>query len=86
MANKNINETSVPYKIDLTQIDGDGAFPCPSCGTMISPEDESEEVYKIINTKVIRDQLVELVVECGTCKTHIVLTGFETQMDGLAGR
>ncbi len=86
MANKNINETSVPYKIDLTKIEGDGAFPCPNCGALISPEDESEEVYKIVNTKVINDQLVELVVECCYCRTHIVLTGFETQTDGLAGR
>ena len=80
---QNINE---PYRVDLTKIDGDGSFPCPKCGTMISPEDETEEVYKIINTKVINDQLVELIIECGTCQTSIVLTGFETAVEGLASR
>ena len=81
MANKtmnNMNNTNVPHKIDLTKIDGDGSFPCPTCKTTISPEDESEQVYKIKNTKVINDQLVELVIECGNCGTSIVLTGFET--------
>jgi len=24
---------------DLTKIDGDGDFPCPRCGIVISPED-----------------------------------------------
>jgi predicted RNA-binding Zn-ribbon protein involved in translation (DUF1610 family) len=89
MANKtmnNMNNTKVPYKVDLTKIDGDGSFPCPKCGTSISPEDESEEVYKIINTKVINDQLVELVIECRTCGTSIVLTGFETAVEGLASK
>lgn len=86
MANKNISNANVPYKIDLTKIEGDGSFPCPKCGTSISPEDESEEVYKIINTKVINDQLVELVIECGTCGASIVLTGFETAMEGLASK
>jgi predicted RNA-binding Zn-ribbon protein involved in translation (DUF1610 family) len=52
MANKSMNKTNVSYKIDLTKIDGDGAFPCPKCGTMISPDDESEEIYKIINTEM----------------------------------
>ncbi|HLC00534.1 MAG TPA: hypothetical protein VJL33_04375 [Candidatus Bathyarchaeia archaeon] len=89
MANKSrnkMNNTNVPYKVDLSKIDGDGSFPCPSCRTTISPEDESEQVYKIINTKVINDQLVELIIECGTCGTSIVLTGFETAVEGLAGK
>jgi len=86
MANQNMNKTSVPYKVDLTRIDGDGAFPCPNCATMISPDGQSEEIYKIVNTKVNNDQLVELVIECGTCKARIVLTGFETAIEGLASR
>ncbi len=86
MANKSMNKTNVPYKVDLTKIDGDGSFPCPKCGASISPEDESEQVYKIINTKVVNDQLVELVIECGTCGTSIVLTGFETAIEDVANK
>ncbi len=82
MAN-NIIEKSEPYSVDLTKMDGDGSFPCPKCGTIISPEDESEETYRIINTKVINDQLVELVVECNSCGSAIRLTGFEAAMEGV---
>lgn len=86
MYNEGMNNTNIQHKIDLTKIDGDGSFPCPKCGTVISPEDESEEIYRIINTKVVDDQLVELVIECGTCKTHIVLAGFETAIEGLSSK
>ena len=66
----------VAYTIDLTKIDGDGAFPCPKCGTIISPEDESEEVYRVVETKVRDDELIELVLVCGNCRSTIKLTGF----------
>ncbi len=86
MAKNDVNNENMPFSIDLTAIDGDGSFLCPKCGTVISPEDESEEIYRIINTKVLNDQLVELIIECGTCKTKIVLTGFETAIEGVAGK
>ncbi len=72
------------YTIDLTQIEGDGSFACPRCGTMISPDDESEEVYTIVDTKVVNDELLELVISCGTCRTMVRVTGFQ-QTVGLAG-
>jgi len=84
MAKKDAAQKSVSYTIDLTKIEGDGSFPCPKCGTMISPEDESEEIYKIVNTKVVNDELVELVVMCGNCRSNIKLTGFQQTIEGLA--
>jgi predicted RNA-binding Zn-ribbon protein involved in translation (DUF1610 family) len=72
------------YMINLAEIEGEGTFACPKCGSMISPDDESEEVYKIVDTKVINDELVELVISCNTCKTTIKLTGFD-QSTGVAG-
>ena len=83
MTKKEMSNKNFPFKIDLTTIDGDGSFPCPKCGTVISPEDETEQLYKIISTKVINDQLVELGIECSNCKTNIVLTGFEATIEGL---
>ena len=65
------------YKIDLVAMDGDGSFPCPKCGMPISPEDETEENYKIIDTKVVNDELAELVIACGKCRSTIILTGFQ---------
>ncbi len=64
------------YTIDLIKIDGDGAFPCPKCGTMISPDDETEEVYKIVETRVKKDELTELTLKCNQCGSKIRLTGF----------
>jgi predicted RNA-binding Zn-ribbon protein involved in translation (DUF1610 family) len=82
MMKKTVAKKGVSYTIDLSKIDGDGSFPCPKCGTVISPEDESEEVYKIINTKVIKDELVELVIVCENCKCGIKLTGFQPTIEG----
>jgi len=67
------------YTIDLTKIDGDGAFPCPKCGTLISPDDESEETYHIVETKVKNYELAELLLTCKKCGIAIRLTGFMSQ-------
>ena len=77
---------SVPYTLDLTKIDGDGSFPCPNCGTAISPEDETEELYKIVDTKVINDELVELIIMCSNCRTNTKLTGFQQTIEGVASK
>ena len=71
------------FTIDLTQVEGEGSFPCPQCGTMISPDDDNEEVYKIVDTKVINGDLLELVISCGTCQTVIKVTGFQQIIEGL---
>ena len=65
------------YRINLVAIDGDGSFPCPKCGMSISPEDETEKSYKILETKVINEELAELVIACGKCRSTIILTGFQ---------
>jgi hypothetical protein len=64
------------YKIDLTKIEGNGDFACPRCGTKISPDDDTEEVYSILEPKVNSHGLEELVIQCKTCGIHIYLTGF----------
>ncbi len=50
---------------------------CPKCGMSISPEDETEDNYKILDTKVVNDELSELVISCGKCGSTIKITGFE---------
>jgi len=66
----------IAYTVDLTKIDGDGAFPCPKCGTVISPDDETDDTYQIVETKVKKDELAELILTCKKCGTAIKLTGF----------
>jgi predicted RNA-binding Zn-ribbon protein involved in translation (DUF1610 family) len=69
-------EKNVVYTVDLTKIDGDGSFPCPRCGTTISPDDESDEVYEIVDTVVKGTELAELVIHCKRCGSTIRLVGF----------
>jgi DNA-directed RNA polymerase subunit RPC12/RpoP len=64
------------FKVDITQIEGDGDFPCPKCGVIISPEDETETVFKIVNTKVKKQKLEELSILCNKCGSKIRLVGF----------
>ncbi len=63
------------YQVDLKELQSEGDFPCPGCGTLISPEDETENVYVILNTKVNGDYLEELVIQCNQCKSKIRLLG-----------
>ena len=64
------------YVLDLTKTDGDGDFSCPECGTAISPDDCTEEVYSILEVKVSNEGLEELVIRCNKCASELHLTGF----------
>ena len=86
MTKQDMPKKSAAYTIDLTKIEGEGSFPCPKCGTVISPEDETEEIYKIVNTKIINDELIELIVVCRNCGNNIKLTGFQQTIEGLASK
>jgi predicted RNA-binding Zn-ribbon protein involved in translation (DUF1610 family) len=79
MMKKAAVKKSATYTIDLRNIDGDGAFPCPKCGALISPDDESEETYEIVETRVKNDDLEELNLTCKKCGTTIKLVGFLSQ-------
>ncbi|MCW4031697.1 MAG: hypothetical protein NWE80_04965 [Candidatus Bathyarchaeota archaeon] len=77
VAQKGIQKKQVLIsKLDLTKIDGNGDFPCPNCGVTISPEDESEDVYTILEEKVGNDALEEMVIKCNKCGNQIRLIGF----------
>jgi hypothetical protein len=64
------------FSVDLTKIEGKGEFSCPRCGTLISPDDVTEETYSIVEPKVNNHGLEELVICCNLCKSQIHLTGF----------
>ena len=77
-----MKKTSTVHVVDLTKIDGDGDFACPTCGVVISPEDETEDTYVIQNVKMQGSanspdgQLEELVIRCNKCGSTIHITGF----------
>jgi len=66
------------FRINLNDIEGSGDFPCPSCGVIISPDDESEKTYKIIDIETFKDgSLKTLTLLCNECHATIILEGFE---------
>ena len=65
------------YTIDLTKTEGSGDVKCPRCGVTISPDDETEDAYTILETVMKRDRLDKMTIECKKCQTRICLTGFE---------
>lgn len=64
------------FRIDLNEIDGDGEFTCPKCHIMISPDDESEEVYRVLDILENEDGLENIVIRCNNCHCTIRLEGF----------
>lgn len=64
------------YTIDLTKIKGSGEIKCPRCGVEISPDDETEAVYTILETLTERDCLEKIILQCNKCGSRIHLTGF----------
>ena len=78
---KKLDKKASAYKIDLASVEGDGSFQCPKCGKSISPDDESEENYHILDTKVVNDELAELIISCAKCGSTIKLTGFQQGVD-----
>jgi len=63
-------------KVNLIELEGKGDFLCPCCGTKISPNDETEEVYSILEPKVRNNILESLLIRCNNCSNKILLTGF----------
>jgi len=74
-------ESPTKFTVDLTKIEGEGDFPCPKCGATISPDDETEKVYSIIETKVKGGSLEELIILCNKCGSEIHLLGFLSSAD-----
>ena len=70
------------HQVDLNAIEGDGTFLCPSCGETISPEDESESTYEIIDITTQEDgSLMTLTIRCKKCDSTTVVEGFEALDD-----
>jgi hypothetical protein len=70
---KNLDEQLLEYTLNLDSVSDDGSFKCPKCGISISPDDETEENYKILDTKVLNNELSELLISCNKCSSTIRL-------------
>ncbi len=66
------------YRVDLTKIEGEGDFACPKCGVKISPDDETETVYTIVETIIGHDDTLEsMIIRCNKCESMINIEGFD---------
>jgi len=65
------------YTIDLTRTNEEGEFKCPKCGVLISPDDETEDVYTILEPSMKRGALHKISIQCNRCKIQIHLVGFD---------
>ena len=65
------------FRIDLTKIEGDGSFSCPTCGAAINPDDYSGMTYELLDAKTGENGTVEeVVLQCKGCSSIICLEGF----------
>ncbi len=64
------------YKVNLATTDKDGSFSCPHCGEKISPDDNSETAYSILETNVNSFGLEEVIIRCNNCTETTHLSGF----------
>ena len=67
------------YALDLTKTDEDGNFSCPKCGTPISPDDCTGETQSILEAKVGKQGLEEVVIRCQKCASELHLKGFSLE-------
>lgn len=64
------------YTVDLTTTVGTGEVMCPKCGNLLSPDDDTDKTYIILEAVTKKDLLQELVLRCNKCRSEIRLMGF----------
>lgn len=64
------------FRVDLTKIEGVEDFPCPKCGTFISPDDLTKKVYTLLSIEGNDNNPTNMVLQCNKCKSILNLDGF----------
>ena len=64
------------FVVNLLETEERGEFRCPRCGVEISPDDATENVYRIVELVMNKDDLDKIVIECNDCGSIIHLIGF----------
>jgi uncharacterized C2H2 Zn-finger protein len=72
------------YTVDLTETGRAGEFKCPRCGAEMSPDDETDEVYAILETVRKGNSLERVVLRCNRCESQIHLVGFRSALDAVS--
>jgi peptide subunit release factor 1 (eRF1) len=64
------------FTVDLTKEKGRGEFKCPKCQVEISPDDETETSFTILEPVMKGNCLEKIVIQCNKCGAQIQLIGF----------
>jgi uncharacterized protein with PIN domain len=64
------------FVIDLSKTKGSGEFGCPECGVKISPDDQSDDVFTVLEPVMKEGQVEKIIIRCNRCGSEIHLTGF----------
>jgi DNA-directed RNA polymerase subunit RPC12/RpoP len=64
------------FKVDLSLTEEGGEFECPKCGSKISPDDHTEDVYTLLETVMKGNNLDKIILKCNRCESTINVTGF----------
>jgi predicted RNA-binding Zn-ribbon protein involved in translation (DUF1610 family) len=62
--------------MELDEINRNGSLSCPGCGAHISPDDQTEEVYTLLDVNMNGAGLDEIVIRCNRCRSQIYIAGF----------
>jgi DNA-directed RNA polymerase subunit RPC12/RpoP len=74
-------EKSESFVVDLSKTKRSGEFKCPKCGGKISPDDQSEDAYTVLETVMKGEYLEKLILQCNKCGSKIHLTGLNILED-----
>jgi transcription elongation factor Elf1 len=69
-------QEAMSFVVSLLETEGRGEFRCPRCGVEISPDDTTENVYRIVELVMKGNELGKIVIECNNCGSIIHLIGF----------
>lgn len=70
-------QEAMTFFVSLLETEGRGEFRCPRCGVEISPDDTTENAYRIVELIMKEDELDKIVIECNNCGSIIHLIGFD---------
>jgi hypothetical protein len=63
--------------VDVAKIEGLGDFTCSICGSNISPDDTTEDNYKILEIRLVDRFPDEVLLQCNECQNIISVIGFD---------
>jgi phage terminase large subunit GpA-like protein len=64
------------YKVNLSDADKEGKFPCPRCGTEINPKVEDKEIYDVVEVRMKNNEINSAIIDCKKCSSEIELEFF----------